>query len=474
MTQKIVFDNFNLGGIADSKYQGQQNSVAEMVGFDIHSEPGILKHNQKLTKDSGSTVDELCKKILACSDGNSYYFSCEYGAIFRRTSGGTWSKVATVAPTGNDFILDAWEYQGYIYYSMPSRLGRVAVGAPTDWTTRDDNWATFTNTNQEFHPMQEVNAVLYIGDGKDLAQVDAGVFTASALDLKAPTQIRSLGKLGTDLLIGTYINSITATSRIRRWNTWSEAPSVSDDVPEIGVNSFLKTDNFCLVSCGTKGHLYLYDGSELTQFKKIPGEWTGGAESNIWWNASCNMFGLPLFGLSVFSEFPAKMGIYSLAGYDRNYPKVLNLEWLISTGSYTNVIIGAIELVGTNLFVTWRDGSSGIVFGVDKLDLTAKNTTCYFVTKAINIERDRFKTLCGFVGYRSLPNDATIKVYYKVNYGDTWIEADTIVDVDRKIVSVDNSLPDGTVIEIKVESNAATGSNKNKAPEIEVAEFWFE
>jgi len=38
------------------------------------------------------------------------------------------------------------------------------------------------------------------------------------------------------------------------------------------------------------------------------------------------MFGLPLFGFSNISGNPTTQAVYSLGGYDRNYPKVLNLE----------------------------------------------------------------------------------------------------------------------------------------------------
>ena len=186
----IEIRDLNLGAISDSQFQGQKNSVAEMVGFDIHSEPGILKHNQKLTKESGATIDDLVKKILPCSDGNTYLFGSTNGKIWKRTSAGVYSLEATAAPAaGGAGIMDAWEYQGYIYYTMQSRLGRVAVGAPTDWTTRNDSWATFTNTDALYHPCQEVNAVLYIGDANLVAQVDAGVFSADALDIEKPYRI---------------------------------------------------------------------------------------------------------------------------------------------------------------------------------------------------------------------------------------------------------------------------------------------
>jgi hypothetical protein len=254
----ITINNANLGGIADSKYQGQKNSVAEMVGFDIHSEPGILKNNQKLTKESGSTIDDLVKKILPCSDGNTYLFGSTNGKIWKRTSAGAYSLEATASPAaGNVGILDAYEYQGYIYYSMQSRLGRVAVGAPTDWSGRDDNWQTFANTDADYHPFKEVNQVLYVGDGKDLAQVDAGVYSASALDIKTPLRIKSLGKMLTDILLGTFVNVYKVATEIFRWNTWSESYQVGDEIPEVGINCFLATDNFNLVSCGQKG-IFIY------------------------------------------------------------------------------------------------------------------------------------------------------------------------------------------------------------------------
>ncbi|MBP8994105.1 MAG: hypothetical protein KBG30_09890 [Bacteroidales bacterium] len=550
---QIQIKDINLGGIANSQYQGQKNSVAEMVGFDIHSEPGILKNNQKLTQESGGLVDDLVKKILPCSDGNSYLFGSTNGKIWKRTSAGVYSLEATASPSaGSAGIIDAWEYQGYIYYTMQSRLGRVAVASPTNWTGRDDNWKTFSNTDDTYHPCQEVNAVLYIGDGNFVSQVDAGVFSADALDIEKPYRIASLGKSFTNLLIGTFVNTYRVWTSIFNWNTWSiDSFQSSDDIPEIGVSCFLKTDNFNLVYAGLKGNFYLYTGTQLEQYKRIPGDWTGSNTAIIYPNASCNMFGLPLFGLSNLSGNPAKQGIYSLGGYDRNYPKVLNLEWLISTGAYSGIDIGCVELVGNQLLVSWKQqttitmiiddpcvvsmanhglvtgspikfattGSlptgitagttyyvrsvdantfhlydtsahavaggttgriattgtqSGIhtatVWGVDKVDSTAKVSSAYFTTRIINVARGDKKDLAGFVSYRSLPTGTSIKVYYKVNYANDWTEATTVVDTDRKIIEVKDKFPEANTLQIKVESNA----NDNNAPEIEGVEFSFE
>ena len=547
----ITLKDFNLGGIADSKLQGGANSLAEMVGCDIHSEPGFLKVNQKLTEESEGVIDELIKSIVTCSDGFAYAFGATNGGIFKRTSAGVWTKEATASPAiGSAGIIDAREYQGYIYYAMQSRLGRVAVGAPTDWSGRDDSWATFTNTDVDFHPMEEVNQVLYIGDKNYVAQVDAGVFSANALDIKDPLRIKALGTILTDLVVGTFVSTVRVATEILRWNTWSESFSVADPIPEAGINAFLATDNYRLVNAGRKGNIYSYDGQNLNNYKRIPGNWVGSATALIHPNATANMFGLPLLGLSNISGNPAKQGVYSLGSYDRNYPEVLNLEWLISRGTSENIDIGAIAIVGTDILVSWQEqltatvtiaspgvvtitnhgfsdgdpisftttgalptgitagtvyfvgtvdvnefylydtaahaiagGSTGRVntsgsqsgthtasiWGVDVVDTTAKVTSAYIATRAINVVRNEEKQVTCYAGYRSLPENTSIKFYQKANWASTWTEMTTKVDTDRCIVMTDEFTPDANVIEIKCELN----SYGNTSPEIDVIELAF-
>ena len=84
-------------GLADSRWSGVKGSVAESVGIDAHSTPGLIKVHQKLTKTSGTTIDELCKAAVPVSDGSKLWFSSESGKIWRENSG-TYSLVYT-----NDF-----------------------------------------------------------------------------------------------------------------------------------------------------------------------------------------------------------------------------------------------------------------------------------------------------------------------------------------------------------------------------------
>jgi len=469
MPQIITIDNVNLGGIAYSKYQGMPNSVAQMVGLDIHSEPGIIKVNQKLTKESGSTVDDFVKCILPCSDGNTYLFGSTNGKIWKRTSSGVYSLLATAAPAaGAVGIMDAIEDAGYIYYSMQSRVGRVAVGAPTDWTTRNDSWATFTKTDAEFHPFIKVNLVNYIGDKKLIAQIDAGVFSADALDVESPLRTKCLGIFETALLIGTFIANNINVTQIFNWNTWSVSFDTADPVPETGINSFLKTDNDVLVNVGQKGSIYSYNGSKLSRFKRINGDWSIGKTAQVHPNASVNYNALALFGMSNIANNPCLQGIYSFGNYSPDLPAVMNLEFVISQNKTDTIEIGATIIVGDVLLVSWKDGST---YGVDKLDSTAKYASAYLESRMIMPDRAKFTRFAKVtVAYRTLPTGTSIDIKKSVNHGSfvgsdetTATSLETVIDAQRQTVTTKVAITDASALQIRV-FPVASG---NTAPEIE-------
>lgn len=558
--QRIQIKNINKGGIADSDYLGGAESVADMVGLDIHSEAGIIKVNQALTKESGTTIDDFVKCGIPCSNGNTYLFGSTNGKIWKRTSGGVYSLETTVSPSvGSVGILDAREYQGYIYYATQNRLGRIPITPTMNWTstvvtisianpavvtwtahglsngagikfsttgalptgiiagtvyyvrkltedtfhlydtylraigtgttgrivtsgsqsgvhsavTRIDDFGIFINGDTEWHPMWELNLVLYIGDKDVVAQVDAGLFSADALDLPFPaeTRIKCLGEIGTDLLIGTYINSNIVQTRIYRWNTWSVSFTSSDWIPEVGINSFLATDNFVIVNAGTKGNLYLYDGTNLDPYKQIKGNWAGTTnKAQVHPNARLNFNGLPLFGVSNISGNPCTLGVYSLGRANRNYPYVLNCEQGLSNTHLSNVEIGAIIGVGDIYLVTWKDTTSGTVYGVDKLDLSLKYPSAYLTTRIIMVDRMtliNYKTID--VAYRSLPVNTGFTLSAKVNHGTmTPISSGEVSDdTIRKIVSSEVDINDATTVQVKV----AFTSSLNTAPEVELIEI---
>lgn len=467
---EIKVQNINFGGIADSDYLGTEGSVAEAVNLDIHGEAGLITCNQKLTKDSGSTVTELLIAKVAASNGSTYHFG-DAGGIYEREAAGTWTKRATASPAaGSAAILSAHEYQGYIYYAMQNRLGRIALPAAAgSWAGRDDNWATFSNGDATFHPMHEVNLVLYIGDKNYVAQVDGSTFSANALDIKSPLRISALWNLDTDLLVGTYVAANVLRTEIIRWNTWSVSYTVSDPIPEAGINAFLDTDNNVVVNCGLKGNLYIYDGAQLEQYRQIKGNWGGTNKAKVNTNCTYNFGGMPLFGLSAVTGTGVNLGVYSLARTSRNYPFVLNLEYTISTGNITGIQIGTITPISADQFlVSWRDDNGGTTYGVDILNLSQK-ATGYFVSRNMMVDR-QVQTNYGEVNvpYRSIPDDGDIEIYTSVNHAAFSGTPDTTKkDTDRLVKCKEEHVGAAGVVKVKVRLVPSTAS-PNVAPEVEM------
>ena len=101
MVNQIIIQNAILGGLADSKYIGIANSLHKIVGFDLHSEPGIMKVHQKLKRDSdgAAVVNEFIKVAIPCSNGETYLFSSTSGKVWARSSAGVYRLAYTTVPT---------------------------------------------------------------------------------------------------------------------------------------------------------------------------------------------------------------------------------------------------------------------------------------------------------------------------------------------------------------------------------------
>ncbi len=469
---KIVLQAWNTGGVADSKYMGLKNSLARMVGWNIHGTPGLLQVNQKMTKDSSTVITELCKSCVDASSGIRYWFSSTSGKIWQDKAG-TYTLVYTVAPAaGGANILDAMEYQGYIYFATESRLHRIATASADGaaaWTANvAANWATFTNTDASYHPMKEVNLVLYIGDKNYVAQVDSGTFSANALDVESQYRISALGKMGTDLLVGTIIASNVSKCEIFRWNTFSTSFTNQDTVPEPGINAFLEADNYVIVNAGLVGNLYSYDGAKLVFYKKIPGTYSPTAQAKVHLRAVGLFNGfLPIFGVSNVTGNPCDQGIWSLGKHSNNYAIVFNLEFPTSNvdGSSYNILtgieIGAIIVSGQNVYASWSYNST---YGVDKLDWSNKIAKPLLESRVIANDPGGNTVFNRILAtYESLP--ASTSIVFKVSKnGAAFGSALTVRDnTQENLVETNNERMEVRTLQLRVEAV----SSVNTAPAIQ-------
>jgi hypothetical protein len=456
--QIVQVKDINLGGLADSEYQGIGNSLSKIVGCDVHSTPGLIKVAQKLTLDSGATIDEFVKNLVACSDGSTYMFSSTSGKIWKRTSAGVYSLEATNA---NGACLGASEFEGYVYYATATKLGRWQIG--TAWSTRTDSFATFTNGDILYKPFFEKNGVLYIGDGNLIAQVESGAFVADALDIEGSYRTSLLGPIGEALLIGTTVSSNVKKNKAYVWDTWSVSWAQDSDVYEDGLNAFIPLANSVVVQAGSKGNIYAHDGASLTQIKKIPGDYSGTNKMKVNPTASIATDINTLIGVSNVSGNPCYQGVYGYGGYSAGYPKILTLDYIISTANVWNVEIGSICPIDNGFLVSWKDNNvGGPTYGVDNFDSTAKFASAYIESRLYSFDRSVGKTVYFLIPYRSIPTGCNLTLQVYKNYGAP--ETLTLVqDTDRKFYRAEFPIDSAVNFKFKL---AFTVSG-NDAPEIE-------
>ena len=462
--------NGQFGGLADSKSSGIAGSFAECVGIDGHSTPGVLKVHQKLTKESGATVDEFVKIAVPVSTGESFWFSADSGKIWRRSSTGTWLLVFTTSPAaGETKCLGASEYNGYLYWATESRLHRIsmatAIATAANWTANAvEDWATFAVTDKEFHPMAQQDLTLFIGDGNQVASVDdTGAFDNVALDIKTPLRIKSMIDYQLDILIGTFVNDNVNFTSVIRWNTFAESWNSSDTIEEVGINAFIRDDNYVYAQAGRAGNIYFYNGAQLVPFKRIPGDFTKTKIGTINPGSVANFKGVPIFGFSNVTGNPAKQGVYSFGSYSRDYTKVLDLSWVNSQNKTESQEIGAVLVLDFDVVVAWKDTAN---YGVDAIDYSNKYTGAYVETMMLAQEiRDISKTLKQVEAfYESLPTSTNIVISYKINQGSyvsmaTETKKDTIFDK----LSAELTVPGIGRLQLKF----AFTVNSNDAPVIE-------
>lgn len=455
----ITLSNWNNGGLSDSKWSGIPDSLYRMVGLDPHTEPAVLKADWKLTKHSGTTITEFCKWQVTSSNGCIYHFSSESGKIWQTDSSGTVTLVYTTsASAGESLCLGAIEHQGYIVWATSARLHRIlasnAVGAAAWAANAVANWQTLSVGDTSWHPMVEQNLDLYIGDGHYLAVWDGSTFTADALDIKTPMRIKCLGKIGTDVLLGTYVDANVTKTEIYRWNTWSVSFTTSDQIDEVGINAFIPADNFVFVSAGIEGNIYSYDGEKLELYKKIPGSYSTSATAIVHPDATANLLGQVLFGVSNVTGNPCLQGVYRMGRHSRNYPWIMDLAYPISQRSgsdlvLTEVEIGSIVTAGQKIYVSWKNGST---VGVDVLDYTARLSGAYFETRVMRPDRLKFSVFNEFVmAYNSLPTDTALTLYFDKNYTGSYTTptSSQVIDTDRKLISLKEGI-EATALQLKV------------------------
>jgi len=420
------------GGLSDSIYRGSTGSYAPgSYGMDIHSEPGVLQCDWVLAKDSGTTVTDLIIWAFQGTDGSTY-FAGNAGKIYKRTSGGAWSNVWTDG--GAARITGFIEYNGNFYWSTSTKLYKMAIGGDWSagitiydytagaWQAAGTTWQS-TEIDTEWHPMIIMpSGDLAIGAGRYITTVDTGdLVTIQALTLPVGWRVRDIDYQSDYTVIGAWKGANINEGMIFYWDGYADVGYTPVPVGEGKVNALFSDGSVLLASVGNRGNIYTVSQSGLQIIKRIPGDYMNNPSYgvDVYPSAIDNYRGLYLIGLSFSANHPCLEGVYSLGSPNKGYPTALNLQYRISTANTSNVVIGAVLGVGGDLYVSWKDTTTGTVYGVDKLSATSF-AQAYWKTQ--NLWQNRPKRLVKkiFLTFEELPASTSIRVRYQKNSGSGW------------------------------------------------------
>ncbi len=395
-----------------------QEAFDSLIGADVHTDIGTVTGQVALATDATSGVPtEPC---VQCSTptGIQYLFSQTTGKIWKRTSAGVYSSM-----TANDYTTGhrgCQFFNGYMWFWTATKLG---VFNATTEGERNNAHGTFANGGA--YASCEENQTLFISDGKYIASVNSSnTFAPNALDLPPQFFGSCITPDGfTNILIGTIIGANIQVCRGFLWDTYSDSFTLSDEVPETGINCFINCDDVIMAQCGTNGKLY---------------QWTGQTFA-VWDNelrAETTTLGHQLS--TVFNSRPliaVGTKIYSIYRRGAGMPRVLVQEYTATNTIYS------IDVVGSTLLVSVSNGVNKT--GTNKATVTIDTPEIMGNFNQLSVD------------YTSLPTGTSISLYTNTN-GAGFVAQTSIIDTINKKVYFDGGLLDCAFIQGRVILNPST------------------
>lgn len=458
---KLVF-----GGTAEGAQVDREHTFDIGHNINYRRTHDLVRLSQKMGKDSASAIDALPHWIDDLK-GTVYSYLAN-GKIFERLAAGSWVSRKTVSTSvGQGFGVDP----SYLYYTNASYIGRFPSGG-TWGASEEDTWQAITASS--WNPVKyfaKVDLTLF-GSGEDLAVWDPGVsnFSATRLTMPGGWKIRDIEEWGDYVAIACWTGSSINQSRegkIILWDGLSERPNAIVDAEDGNILLTFKDGYHLNVLAGVVGNISRFESGQVAQKRKIPYINEDGAEFiDVYPGAKTLFNGLPLLGVAGnASAASLSRGVYSWGTVRNNVPNSLNLEYLISTGSFgTTTKVGSLHAAANNqLFVGWDDNGT---YGIDVMDTSLQAGSGFLET--LDFHGDRREE--GFIKelkkarllFKPLVSGQTITMKIKAESNASWATAMTasspgVVEMSTTQLADGTPFPSGRWFKQRLEFTAASG-----------------
>lgn len=435
MDSEILVQKLFSGGISPSKKVGIEGSFQFSQSINTQTDPSEIVLLPKTVKVSGSTVTDLIKWFVSGHpyDTNTYAYS-EGGKIYKGTSGDSWTLLRTVS---NSHGQGLEIFDDYLYYVQDTQVGRYGPLSGTPAFT--DNWATGYNdtSTNGFAPIKAFLEGFAVGHGNMVAWFDGSVIPTTggtqvqedALSrlLFAPGEtVRAIDVVDEYLVVSTLVgDSIreNETGYMYFWDGSSEKYNFYIPCENGSVHGLVNSSNRVFSIMGSTPNIYL-NYRPFQKIQRIP-KINVDDFVEVWPGAMSNWKGNVMVGVSADDDGNNNLvqGVYQWGTQSSNYPEVLNLAYVISTGSTTGIKIGSVKGMGNNLFISWKDGAN---YGVDKVAFDGDPySSGYLETMIYDDARPYWDKLILAVKATHLPIRAgeSVKVSYRKDR-TTYIDSD--------------------------------------------------
>jgi len=468
------------GGFSDDKFLGIAQSFRYAKGLEIRKNPKSLKLAWAVEKSTGAECDALANAMVTIQSTGDVIAFLANGKILRRAAGaGSWALVYT--DTSAREIMNAIEYNNYLYWFTSGYIHRIAVAnIDTSWSgTVTENYKEFANKNTIAHPALENNNKLYIGDGSYLAELDSLMtWTNNKLPIFGDEYIRALTFGGSMMRIFANKTNLVDSGHKYYWN--GSDPSYNEKIylKQI-VHTAVNDGGEDYIIAGMRPFLYQSSGYDLVDLKRIPLV-ADNKKCFFSPNSMCFYDGLMILApAATGSDAAIGRGAWTYGRENKNYPNSLNFDYPTSNDNTTD-IIGCVHNAAGVLYITWKNGTS---YGIDVVNTSKYRTTGELHSRVLYGKKANGDKAAMSVStaFDALKAGEKIDIYLKKNLAATWpedpeITIDYSVTTDRDIFAKtkDDALDacDFNFLESKIV--LTSGTNQLTTPEFIELEVEFD
>lgn len=407
------------GGFSDDKFLGIAQSFQYAKGVEIRKNPKSLKLAWVAEKSTGLECNALANAMVTIQSTGDVIAFLANGRILRRAAGaGSWALVYT--DTSNREIMNAIEYNDYLYWFTSEYIHRIDVASiDASWSgSVTENYKAFSVKNTIAHPALENNNKLYIGDGNYLAELDSlMVWTPDKLRIFGDEYIRTLTFGGSMMRIFANKTNLVDSGHKYYWNGSDPAYNEKIYLKQI-VHAAVNDGGEDYIIAGIRPFIYQSSGYDLIDLKRIPLV-ADNKKCFFSPNSMCFYDGLIVLApASSGSDAAIGRGAWTYGRENKNYPYSLNFDYPTSNDN-TSDIIGCVHNASGVLYMSWKNETS---YGIDVVNTSKYRATGELISRVLYGKRaDGEKAAMAVsAAFNKLNAGEKIDIYLRKNLASTF------------------------------------------------------